>query len=315
MAFKTEPYDVVVIGAGPAGLTAALYAARSNLETLVLEKEVPGGQIATTNDIENYPGFRTVSGPELAETMEKHARAFGARIEFTVVEGLEMAEGELKRIRTSDGDVLARTVIIASGSEPRKLGVPGEDRLRGRGVSYCATCDGAFFQDKVCVVVGGGDSALQEGNYLTRFASRVIVVHRRDRLRASEAQQAKARANPKMEFLFNHVVEEILGEQRVTGVRVRDVVTGERREIACDGVFPYVGLKPNSDFLPPEIERDELGRVVTDERMRTALPGVFAAGDIRPKEIRQITTAVSDGTVAAMEAEAYLATRAVASRG
>lgn len=307
--------DVAVIGAGPAGLTAALYAGRARLSVVVIEKAVPGGQIATTNDIENYPGYRSIGGPDLAARMQEQAEAQGARLETAEVTGVELdgppAAGDgggrpLRRVITTAGDVLARSLIIATGSEPRKLGVPGEDRLRGLGVSYCATCDGAFFQDREVVVVGGGDAAFQEGTFLTRYAKRVTIVHRREAFRAQPALVEKARRDPRIAFVLNAVVEEILGDRRVEAVRLRDPRDGRTWEMAAQGVFPYVGHVPNSAFLPPAVARDAQGRVVAGEDTRTGVPGVFAAGDIRPKMLRQITTAVADGSTAAMAAEHYL---------
>ncbi len=299
-------FDVVIVGAGPAGLTAALYAARARLTVLVLEKGLPGGQIATTNEIENYPGYRSIAGPDLAARMQEQAEAQGARLEMAEVAGLSLDAGGIKTVRTTAGDYRARAVVIASGSEPRRLGVPGEERLRGRGVSYCATCDGAFFQDKEVIVVGGGDSAFQEGLFLTRYARRVTIVHRRDTFRAQPVLVEKMRAHPKVSFVTGAVVEEVLGDERVEAVRLRHVKTGETWEMRAEGVFPYIGHVPNSAFLPDEIERDEQGRVVAGEDTRTGVPGVFAAGDIRPKMLRQITTAVADGSTAAMAAEHYL---------
>jgi len=306
-----EKWDLVVIGAGPAGLTAGLYGARARLATVVLEKALPGGQIATTNEIENYPGYRSITGPELAERMREQAEAQGARLEMAEVTGLDLAveteDGRpLHRVRTTAGSLLARAVIVASGSEPRRLGVPGEERLRGKGVSYCATCDGAFFQDREVVVVGGGDSAFQEGTFLTRYAKKVTIVHRRGEFRAQPALVEKARRDPKIAFITHAVVEEILGDRRVEAVRLRDVRDGRTWQIPAEGVFPYIGHVPMSGFLPPEVRRDAEGRVVAGEDTRTGVPGVFAAGDIRPKPLRQITTAVADGSTAAMAAEHYL---------
>lgn len=298
-------YDVVIIGAGPAGLTAAIYAARARLSTLVLEKGVPGGQVATTNEIENYPGYAKIMGQDLAMRMKEQAEAQGARIEAAEAVAADL-DVPVKTVHTGAGRFQGRAVIIASGSEPRKLGVPGEDRLRGFGVSYCATCDGAFFQDKDVAVVGGGDSAFQEATFLTRYARRVIIIHRRDSFRTQPALLEKARRDPKIEFITDAVVEEIIGDKAVEGLRLRNVKTGERRELAVGGVFPYIGHQPNSGFLPPGVKRDELGRVVAGEDTRTTVPGVFAAGDIRPKMLRQITTAVADGATAAMAAEHYL---------
>lgn len=306
MTQRGEIYDVVVVGAGPAGLTAALYAARARLGTLILEKALPGGQIALTNEIENYPGYRSIAGPDLAQRMQEQAEAQGARLETAEVTGLALEADGTKTVRTTAGDVRARAVIIASGAEPRRLGVPGEERLRGRGVSYCATCDGAFFQDKEVVVVGGGDSAFQEGLFLTRYARRVTVVHRRDTYRAQPVLVEKARRNPRMAFVTDAVVEEVLGDGRVEGVRLRHLKTGRVWDLPAQGVFPYVGHVPNSAFVPPEVRRDDQGRVLAGEDTRTSVAGVFAAGDIRPKMLRQITTAVADGSTAAMAAEHYL---------
>ncbi len=296
---------MLIIGAGPAGLTAAIYAARARLSALVLEKAIPGGQIATTNEIENYPGFDRIMGPDLAARMQEQAEAQGARLEFAEVTAVEL-DGPVKTAHTPAGAFRGRAVIIATGSEPRRLGVPGEDRLRGRGVSYCATCDGAFFQDKEVIVVGGGDSAFQEGTFLTRYARKVTIVHRRDAFRAQRALVDKARRDPRIAFILNAAVDEILGDQRVEAVRVRDLKTGEVREVPAQGVFPYVGHAPNSAFLPAAVQKDGQGRVLAGEDTRTGLAGVFAAGDIRPKMLRQIATAVADGATAAMAAEHYL---------
>lgn len=299
--------DVVVIGAGPAGLTAGLYAARARLSTLILEKAMPGGQIATTNEIENYPGFGSIMGPDLATRMQAQAEEQGARLEMDEVVGLDLdADHGLKRVRTTEGAHLARSVIIATGSEPRKLGVPGEDRLRGYGVSYCATCDGAFFEGKEVVVVGGGDSAFQEGTFLTRYATKVTIVHRRDQFRTQPPLMEKARNDPKITLVTNAVVEEVLGNGKVAAVRLRDVVTGRVWELPTGGVFPYVGHIPNAQFAPDALKKDDQGRLVAGEDTRSQVAGVFVAGDIRPKMLRQITTAVADGSTAAMAAEHYL---------
>lgn len=312
MAEDGKIHDVIVIGGGPAGLTAGVYAARAKLSVLVLEKALPGGQIATTNEIENYPGFKSIMGPDLAARMQEQAEAQGARLEMAEVTGLELVPGAErgtdgpKRVRTAAGDRLARAVIVATGSEPRKLDVPGEDRLRGLGVSYCATCDGAFFQDLDVVVVGGGDAAFQEGTFLSRYARKVTFVHRRDSFRAQPALVDKARRDPKIEFILNAVVEEVLGDRRVEAVRLRDLKTGRPWDIPAGGVFPYVGHEPNTRFLPPVVKLDAQQRMVAGEDTRTDAPGLFAAGDVRPKMLRQITTAVADGSTAAMAAEHYL---------
>lgn len=310
MSEAPRVYDVAIIGGGPAGLTAALYAARARLDTVILEKSMPGGQIAGTNEVENYPGFNSIMGPDLANRMLEQAQAQGAELEMAEVKGLTLEDGgngqPIKRLQTTAGDFPARSVIIASGAEPRKLGVPGEDRLLGRGVSYCATCDGAFFPDKEVVVVGGGDSAFQEGIFLTRFAAKVTIVHMRKGFRAQPALIEKARRNDKVRFILGAVVEEILGGDRVEAVRIRHLEEDRTEEVGTAAVFPYVGHVPNSGFLPEAIEKDAEGRVVAGEDTRTGVPGVFAAGDIRPKFLRQLTTAVADGSTAAMAAEHYL---------
>ncbi len=311
----SEVFDVVIAGAGPAGLTAALYAGRAKLSVLIVEKGAPGGQITNTNEIENYPGFKTVTGPDLAGMMLDQALSYGARLETAEVTGLEPDAGNEGAfggnshlvVKTGARDFHARTFIVATGSQPRRLGVPGEDRLGGAGVSYCATCDGAFFQDKDVVVVGGGDSAFQEGLFLTRYARKVLMVHRRDTFRAQATLVERARANGKMEFILDTGVEEILGESRVEAVRLRGLKSGQVWEVKVQGVFPYIGHVPSSGFLPASVARDKEGWVVAGEDTRTGLEGVFAAGDIRPKALRQITTAVADGANAAMAAEHFLA--------
>lgn len=300
-----ELRDVIIIGAGPAGLTAALYTSRAGLSTLVIEREVPGGQVATTDEVENYPGIPHTTGPELAAVMERQAADFGAEMMMADVEELTV-EGRVKAVSTDNGTFHARALIIASGAKPRELGVPGERRLRGRGVSYCATCDGAFFRGQDLVVVGGGDSAVQEAIFLTRFARRVTIVHRRDQLRAIKVLQDKAFKNPKVEFVWDSVVEEIMGDEHVERVRLKNLRTGEATDRPADGVFVYVGIRPVSGFLPASIALAD-GYVVTDDHLQTSVEGVFAAGDIRPKPLRQITTAVADGATAAMAAEHYLA--------
>ncbi|MBC7338666.1 MAG: thioredoxin-disulfide reductase [Firmicutes bacterium] len=299
-------YDVVVLGAGPAGLTAAIYAGRARLDTVVIDHGVPGGQVATTDMVENYPGFpQGVSGAELAGLMNEQAERFGARIEMAEVEGLAR-EGDLWRVDTSEGPYRARAVIVATGTRPRELGVPGEKEFRGRGISYCATCDGAFFRDKPVVVVGGGDSAVTEAEFLTRFASHVTIVHRRDQLRAARSLQERVLDNPKINVRWNAVVTSFLGEDRLQRVRLRDVKTGTESEVEAEGAFIYVGLLPNTSFLNGVVPLDEGGYLVTDEAMALPVPGLFAAGDVRRKRLRQVATAVGDGAVAAMAAEEYI---------
>ncbi|MBE3562438.1 MAG: thioredoxin-disulfide reductase [Hydrogenibacillus schlegelii] len=298
-------YDVAILGAGPAGMTAAVYAARANLSTLLIERGVPGGQMNDTADVENYPGYENILGPDLATKMFEHAQKFGAEYVYGEVTGLE-PDGDVKIVRTHDETYRARAVIIATGATPRRLGVPGEDRLAGRGISWCAVCDGAFFKDKNLIVVGGGDSALEEGTYLTRFAKKVTVVHRRDKFRAQKILQDRFFANEKTDVIWNHVVVEILGEKRVEGVVLKNVVTGETTTMPIDGVFIYVGLDPLSEPFRSLGITNEAGYIVTDEEMRTKIPGVFAAGDVREKKLRQIVTATADGAIAAQAAQQYL---------
>lgn len=298
-------YDVVIIGGGPAGLTAGVYAGRANLKTLIIEKGLPGGQMQNTLEVENYPGFEQILGPELAERMHKHALRFGADWKQAEVTGVEL-DGAEKVIETTDGPVQAKSVIIASGAYPRYLNVPGERKFAGRGVSYCATCDGAFFRDKRVIVVGGGDSAVEEGVFLTRFAASVTIVHRRDKLRAQPVLQERAFKNEKISFIWNSEVREILGDMKVTGVRIENNKTSEMSEHAADGVFIYVGFIANSKYLANTPILDEDGYIPTDEHMQTKVAGVYAVGDIRQTDLRQIVTATRDGGMAAMEAYHYL---------
>lgn len=300
-------YDVAIVGAGPAGMTAAVYTSRANMKTLLIERGIPGGQMANTEDVENYPGYDHILGPDLSNKMFEHAQKFGAEYVYGDVTAVE-DHGHFKRIQTLDGHYDARALIIASGAEARKLGVPGEDRLSGRGVSWCAICDGAFFKDRDLVVVGGGDSAVEEAVYLTRFAKKVTVVHRRDAFRAQKILQERLFANEKIEVIWNHVVDEIVGEKRVEGVVVRDVQSGEKKTLPVQGVFIYVGMDPLSKpFLDLGITNDA-GYIVTDELMRTRVPGIFAAGDVREKTLRQIVTATGDGAIAANSAQQYVET-------
>lgn len=288
-------YDVVIIGSGPGGMTAALYTSRANLKTLILEKGVPGGELLNTSDVENYPGFATISGPDLADNMYKGAMQFGAEYAYGNVSNIEL-DGDLKVITAGNKTYYAYAVVIATGSFHRKLEVPGEEEYSGRGVSYCAVCDGAFFKGKNIFVIGGGDSAVEEGTYLTQFGKKVTVVHRRDQLRAQKVLQDRAFANEKMAFVWNSVVEEIVGGgNKVTAIRLKDVQTGEVSEYPADGVFIYVGLLPVSAPFQNLKITDAEGWIVTNEKMETAIPGIFAVGDVRQKTLRQITTAVGDG--------------------
>jgi len=312
---KEETYDVVIIGGGPAGLTAGIYAGRGGLKTVIVEKGLPGGQIAQTEEVENYPGFpEGISGPELAGRMAKQAEKFGARIVMDEVQGLEKTE-EGFLVRGFEGNYPARVVIIATGANPRKLQVPGEEKFYGRGVSTCATCDAFFYRDKEVVVVGGGDAAVEEGLFLTKFARKVTLVHRRDELRANKVAQARAFQNPKMHFLFSHVVTEILGEEQVTGVRLKNLKTGEEYVYPTDGVFVFIGHEPNTGFLRGVVELRPDGYIAVRDEVFTSVPGIFAAGDVADPIYRQLTTSVGAGTRAAMMAEKYLAEREEAVRG
>jgi thioredoxin reductase (NADPH) len=272
---------VVIIGSGPAGLTAALYAARANLEPLVIRGLQPGGLIATTNEVENYPGFPdVVGGFDLAQKMEDQAARFGTQYMDAVVEQVDFSERPFKLTTDRDEVVTADTLIISTGASPRHLGVPGEEKLANRGVSYCATCDGFFFRGKKVVVVGGGNSALDEGLFLTRYVTELLIVHRRDALRADPILQERAFSNPKVRFIWDSTVTEILGDENVTGVRIRNLKTGEEVALEADGVFPYIGHVPNTGIFKGQIDMDEAGYILADDRTRTNVPGVFAAGDV-----------------------------------
>ena len=299
-------YDVVIIGAGPAGMTAAVYTSRANLSTLMIERGIPGGQMANTEEVENYPGFDSILGPDLSNKMFEHAKKFGAEYAYGDIK--EVIDGkEYKIIKAGSKEYKARAVIIAAGAEYKKLGVPGEQELGGRGVSYCAVCDGAFFKNRELVVVGGGDSAVEEGNYLTRYASKVTIVHRRDELRAQKILQDRAFANEKIDFIWNHQVKQINGENgKVSSVTLVSTVDGSEKEFKTDGVFIYIGMVPLSKpFLNLGIT-NEAGYIVTNEKMETSVPGIFAAGDIRDKQLRQIVTATGDGSIAAQSAQHYV---------
>ena len=298
-------YDVIVIGSGPGGMTAALYTSRSDLSTLIIERGAPGGQLINTAEVENYAGFKSIKGPELANNMYEGATQFGA--EYTFGDVREIIDGkEYKQIITSNKIFKARAIVIATGAEHKKIGIPGENELNGRGVSYCAVCDGAFFRDRPLVVVGGGDSAVEEGTYLTQFASKVTIVHRRDELRAQQILQDRAFNNDKVDFIWDTVVEEIEGDNNVDALQLRNVKTGEVSELPADGVFIYIGLLPNSNaFLDLGIT-DQEGWIVTDEYMETSTPGIFAVGDVRKTVLRQVATAVGDGSIAGDAAYKYV---------
>ena len=298
-------YDTIIIGAGPAGMTAALYAARSNLKVALIEGGLPGGQMNNTSDIENYPGYANISGPELAEKMFEPLENLGVEHLYGFVENIE-DHGDVKKVITDNEEFETRTVIVATGSKHRLLGVPGEEELNSRGISYCAVCDGAFFRDQDLLVVGGGDSAVEEAIFLTQFAKSVTIVHRRDELRAQKVLQDRAFANEKIKFIWDSVVKEIKGENRVESVVIENVKTNQVTEHAFGGVFIYVGLDPVSDFTKDLQIQDESGWIVTDDHMKTSVAGVFAVGDVRQKDLRQVTTAVGDGAIAGQEAYKYI---------
>jgi thioredoxin reductase (NADPH) len=301
---------IIILGSGPAGLTTALYVARANLEPLVISGSQLGGQVSITYEVENYPGFPEGStGPELVERMQKQAERFGARVVVDEVVEADFRQGSPFRLKTYGDSFEAEAVVVATGASPRRLGVPGENQMIGKGVSFCATCDGFFFRDKQVVVVGGGDSALEEGLFLTRFATQVRVVHRRDELRAGEVLKRRALANDKMSFVWDTVVEEIVGNGKVEGVRLRNLKTGAVEHAPADGVFIYIGHFPNTDLFRGQLAMDEHGYLQTDARMMTSVPGVFAAGEVQDPVYRQVATSVGQGAAAGMMVERWLASR------
>lgn len=303
----TEAYDIIIIGGGPAGLTAGLYSGRARRRTLLLEKAAVGGQAATTDHIENYPGFPDgVGGFELTQMMRTQAEQFDVEIrEITGVESIE-ADGDDRLVVTDGESFRARSVIVASGAEPSTLGIPGETELRGRGVSYCATCDGAFYRDLVVAVVGGGDSAVEEAIFLTKFASKVYVIHRRDELRAARILQERAFDNPKIEMVWDSHLKKILGEGKVEEIVIENKNTHERSSIMLSGVFIYIGTVPNTTFCAGAIDLDDRDYVVTDDKLETSLAGVFACGDCRANRLKQVSIAVGEGALAAVEADKYI---------
>jgi thioredoxin reductase (NADPH) len=306
-----DRYEIIIVGAGPAGQSAALYAGRSRIPTLVLERGIPGGQLWNTAEVEDYPGIEHIMGPDLAERMQKHAEKFGARFETAEVESIGI-DGDDHVVRTADGrEFRAPAVIVTAGGEARKLGVTGEDEFAGKGVSYCAVCDGAFFEGAEIAVVGGGDSAIEEGTFLTRYGTRVHLIHRRGEFRAQPILVEQMRATGKVDEILNTVVEEIHGANgRVSSLTLRDVESDERSDLAVSAIFPFVGFTPHSDVFDPEIagriELDESGHIITDQAMRTGVPGIFAAGDVRSQFVRQVTNAVGDATTAALAAHQYV---------
>ena len=299
-------YDMIVVGGGPGGYTAALYAARAGLDTLVIEQLYAGGQMAQTHKIDNYPGFpEGIDGFSLAQQMEQQAKQFGVNTANTRVKQLQL-EGQLKRIETEDGSFLARAVVIATGATPRKLGLPREQELTGRGVAYCAACDGMFNRGKTVAVVGGGNSAVAEALLLSRVAQKVILIHRKDTLRAEKLYHAQLEERENIEFRWNTRVAALLGEEKLTDLRLQNVNTAEEEELRCDGVFVSIGRVPASELVRHQLELDENGYIPAGEDTATGIPGVYAVGDVRTKRLRQIVTAVADGAVAAHEAQVYL---------
>ncbi len=300
-------YDTLIIGGGPAGLTAGLYTSRAKLNTLLVERMIMGGQVMTTTKVENYPGFPGgIDGPDLMMRFQEHCQEFGLQVQYGEVEGLEDL-GDMRRVRVDGKDILARTVIITTGAEPRKLGVPGEQELTGRGVSYCATCDGAFFRNQTVAIAGGGDTAAEEALFLTRFASKVYLVHRRDQLRATSILQERLRENEKIEILWNSQVTRTEGDASgLKAIELTDTVSGEKRSLDVAGLFVAIGVTPKAHFLADVLRLDPEGYVLTDAECRTSMTGVFAAGDVRKKILKQIATAVGDGAVAAIMAEKFL---------
>ncbi len=304
---NVQQEKVIIIGSGPAGLTAALYTARADLNPLVITGNELGGQVSITNEVENYPGFPDgLTGPELVERFKQQAERFGARIEVDLVTELDLADGPPFTVKTQNKTYHAQVLIITTGATARRLGVPGEEENIGRGVSYCATCDGFFFRGKDVVVVGGGDSALEEGIFLTRFANRVRIIHRRDELRAGAILQNRAKRNEKISFIWDSVVDEIIGSDRVEGVKIRNVKTGQTEVLPTDGVFIYIGHDPNNALFEGQLDMDARGYLITDELMQTSIPGIFAAGEIQDSIFRQVATSVGQGSAAAISANRWL---------
>ena len=298
-------YDMVILGGGPGGYTAALYAARAGLDTVVLERLSAGGQMALTSEIDNYPGFpEGIDGFELGMKFQEQAEKFGAKTEYAEVRGLEL-HSDPKVLHTSEGDFLARTVVIATGAGPRKLGLPDEERLTGRGVHYCAHCDGMFYRGKTVAIVGGGNSAAAEALYLSRVAKRVILIHRRDSLRATKIYHEPLKNLSNLEFYWNSAVTELIGDERLRAVRVKNLLSGEEEELQIDALFVSIGRKPATELVAGQLELEN-GYIAADESTQTSIPGVYAVGDIRTKALRQIITAASDGANAAHHAEAWL---------
>ena len=305
---KNADFDLVIIGGGPAALTAGLYAARAMLNVLLVEKAAPGGQVNTTDWIENYPGFpQGLSGADLIQNITQQAKRFDVNIEINEVISIDCSEN-VKKVRLADRTITTHTIIIATGASPRKLGIPGEDRFYGKGVSFCATCDGPFYKDRVVAAVGGGNTALQESLFLTKFARKVYLIHRRSELRATKILQERAFVNDRIEIIWDSVATSINGGlTNIENITIKNVKTGDTKDLVVDGCFIWVGIHPNTEFLGGWVELDESGFVIVDSNMETSLPGVFAAGDVRNTPLRQIATAVGDAAIAAFSAENYIA--------
>jgi thioredoxin reductase (NADPH) len=300
-------YDVIIIGGGPAGYTAALYASRAGLDTLVIEKMGPGGQMALTDIIDNYPGFdEGIDGISLGMKMQAGAERFGAATEYAEVTSLELSD-KIKTVETTSGRFLTRTVIIATGADPRKLGIEGEDALVGRGLHYCAHCDGRFYKGKTVMVVGGGNSAASDALYLSHLCEKVIVVHRRDTLRATKIYHEPLMSAPNVEFMWNSAIDDYIVDKKIVGAKVKNLQSGEVSEVNFDGLFVSIGRKPATDLFAGQLALDESGYIIADESTKTSIDGVYAAGDVRTKTLRQVVTAVSDGAIAADGAEQYIA--------
>jgi len=301
-----KKYDIVIVGGGPGGLTAGLYAARANRKTVLIEKYLPGGQIANTEEVEDYPGFHLIAGPELAMKMTEHAKHFGLEIASDEVTEI-YSDGNDRIVVTASGDIYrAKAVIISTGGSPNHLNVPGEKDFAGKGVSYCAICDGAFFKNQVIAVAGGGDAAVEEGLFLTKFGSKVYIIHRRNELRAQKIIQQRAYNNPKIEFILDTVIDSINGDSRVRNLSLRNVKIGRQSTLEVGAIFIFVGFVPNSNLTREPLNKDKGGYIITNERMETSIKGIFACGDVRSQMVRQITNAVGDGTTAAVAAEKYI---------
>jgi len=303
---ETYEFDTIILGGGPAGLSAGLYAARGAVSTAIIDTNIPGGQPVNYLEIENYPGFEKIRGYELSEKFENHADKFGVqKFSMQEIEHIDLISTP-KIIKTKQGEFRAKTVILATGAGPKKLGIPGEEEFLGRGVSYCAVCDGALYKDKIVAVIGGGNSALEEAIYLTRFASKVYIIHRRDELRADKIIQKRAFENEKIEIIYNSCAHEISGNDKVETLTIRNAHTSEITTIKTDGVFPYIGISPNVKLFNGQIAQDNKGFILTDETMKTSIDGVYAAGDVRNTPLRQVVTAVADGAVSAVYALKYI---------